>query len=773
MRRWKRISWLFIKNRNSLFAILALLTLGMLYFATKVELNYEMNKTSLPENNPVAQTYAEFQKTFSEKPVILIGFQKKDLFSIENFNLLKSFTEELKACKGVEGVLNITNIVDLKKDPIAETFRAEKIFADSIKTNQDILNCYQHLKNTPFYHGLIYNEHTNVVLTLVNINEKAFTTKKRINIIEDIEEVIHNFSEKIGTDVYISGLPYTKTKMGVRIQQEMVFLILISAATAFLILSFFFKSWKIGFLSLLIVAVGIIWSLGLMFLLGYKISLLTALVPPLIVVIGIPNSIYIIHKYHTAYEEIKIKKHALRIALEQMGIVTFMCNLTTAIGFLIFAFTPSPLLQEFGLVSGISILLLFPISIILILIFMSFMPPPHSKKKSYLHTNIFNKLIAQIIYLIEYKEKWIYIFSSMVFIITIVGIMKVKSNSYLLDDLPKNEKVYNDLMFFDQNFGGVLPLEIIINTNKKNGAMNMGKLMQVDELVRYVDSIPDVGQSLSIIRGLYFIRQAYYNSPNYYSLPNTFDFAFIQPYLRKKNDDKQVGNSLLFNKLLNQYVDSNKQQLRVSIMMKDIGTKRLDSFIHTLNKKIINTFDTAQTPIVLSGTNILFQASNQYLLKEMGMTILWAFLLVSLCVFVICRNIKITLLAIIPNVLSLMVVFALMGFLGIELKPANAIIFSIVYGISIDLTLRLIMAYLYENEAIDNAHRWKIVLQKTALSIVFTALVLVGGFLVFCTSQLSNVFALGGLTASVLIVSALSNLLVFGALLKHISIRKK
>ncbi|MGL6022801.1 MAG: efflux RND transporter permease subunit, partial [Chitinophagaceae bacterium] len=491
------------------------------------------------------------------------------------------------------------------------------------------------------------------------------------------------------------------------------------------------------------------------------------------VVIGIPNSIYIIHKYHTVYEEIKIKKHAIRIALEQMGVVTFMCNFTTAIGFIIFAFMPSLLLHNFGLVTGISILLLFPVSIILILIFMSFLPPPQSKKKSYLHTNIFNKLIHKIVYLIEYKEKWIYIIASIIFGISIFGILKVKSNSYILDDLPKNEKVYNDLIFFDKNFGGVLPLEIIINTNKKNGAVNMEKLMQTDKLVRYLDSIPSVGQSLSIIRGLYFIRQAYYNNPEYYSLPNTFDFAFIQPYLRKKNEDSQLSNSLLFNRLLHQYVDSNKQALRISIMMKDIGTKRLDSFIYTLNQKIATIVDTQKTSILFTGTNILFQKSNEYLLKEMSRTIFLALLIVSFCIWIICKNIKITLFTIIPNLLSLMVVLALMGFLNIELKPANAIIFSIVYGISIDLTLRLMMSYLYENESLNNEKdRWKIVIQKTSLSIIFTALVLAGGFLMFCTSKLSNVFVLGGLTASVLIISAIFNLLVFGALLKHICIKK-
>ncbi|MGL6021841.1 MAG: MMPL family transporter, partial [Chitinophagaceae bacterium] len=328
MRIWKRIAWLFIKNIKSLFAILSVLTLCMLYFATKVELNYEMSKTSLPNNHTISQTYLRFQKTFGDKPVLLIGFQKKDLFTVENFNLLKLFTEELKSCKGIEGVLNITNIVDLKKDSVTETFQAIKIFSDTIKTNKDLLQCYKHLQNIPFYNGLIYNENNNVVLTLVNINEKLFASKKRISLIEDIENVVNNFSKKIDTEVYISGLPYTKTKMGVRIQQEMIFLILISAMVAFLILTFFFKSWQIGFLSLFVVAVGIIWSLGLMFLLGYKISLLTALIPPLIVVIGIPNSIYIIHKYHTVYEEIKIKKHAIRIALEQMGVVTFMCNFT-------------------------------------------------------------------------------------------------------------------------------------------------------------------------------------------------------------------------------------------------------------------------------------------------------------------------------------------------------------------------------------------------------------------------------------------------------------
>ena len=274
-------------------------------------------------------------------------------------------------------------------------------------------------------------------------------------------------------------------------------------------------------ISLSVVIIGVIWSLGVMNLFGYKITLLTALIPPLVVVIGIPNCIYFLNKYHSAYRETGDKRTALENMISKMGVVTLFCNIAAAIGFAVFSLTKSEILKEFGAVAGINIMALFFISLVLIPVALNALPVPKARHTKYLENAGLLRWLDRLERWSLHHRKLIFISTAVILVASIAGITKLKSEGYIVDDLPKTDKIYTDLKFFENHFKGVMPLEIIVDTRKKYGvSRNLGNLKKIDSLNQFLSSRPYLGRRLSITEGLKFAKQAFFEGDSsFYIMP--------------------------------------------------------------------------------------------------------------------------------------------------------------------------------------------------------------------------------------------------------------
>ncbi len=340
-------------------------------------------------------------------------------------------------------------------------------------------------------------------------------------------------------------------------------------------------------LSLGVVIVGVIFSLGTMDLLGYKITLLNALTPTLMVVIGIPNCIYFLNKYHTAYRDTGNQQEALKMMIGRMGVVTLFCNLTAAIGFGVFALTRSAILNEFGVVAGINIMLLFFISFIMIPVVLSYLPPPKERHTRYLE----NRWLAAILRKLEiwtlHHQRAIYAVTVVVLGVAIAGMFRLRSEGFIVDDLPKKDPIYTDLKFFEHHFKGVMPLEIVVDTRRKNGLrINMLQTLDsVDQLSQYITSQPEMARPLSLVEGLKFVRQSYYggDSANY-SVPNSLLSSYLKGGGSDSGRSASGGNNSL-NKLLKSFVDKDQQRIRFSVNMADVGSHRLPLILDDLEKR--------------------------------------------------------------------------------------------------------------------------------------------------------------------------------------------
>lgn len=775
---WGRLALFILRFRWPLLLIVLAVTAFMGWHASQVQLSYEFTR-AIPTDNPKYRAYQDFRKEFGEDGnMLVIGFQSDNLFEENLFNDYSALSQTLQKTGSVIGLLSIPSATNLVKDTVSEKLMAVPIFPPGKLSKQTLDSARDIFLNLKFYSGLLYNSSAHTYLLGVSINKDVLNSKLRNDVVKTIVEAAEAFGKQHSLDMHFSGLPLIRTNMATRIANEMQWFLFGSVMLSAVILLIFFRSLSSTFLSLFVVVCGVLWSLGTMHLLGYSITLLNALIPPLIVVIGIPNCIYFLNKYHSTYSELErdatttspseIKVKSLVEMISRMGIVTLFCNIAAAIGFAVFALTKSAVLKEFGVVAGINIFALFFISLIIIPVALSFFPSPKAKHTKYLHNKWLLSILDQLEIWSLNHRKAIYAITILILAISVAGIMQLKSEGFIVDDLPKTDKIYTDLKFFEKNFKGVMPLEIVVDTKRKNGLRSnpLQTFEKIDQLSTFISSHPEMNRPLSIVEGMKFARQAYYDGDSSnYSLPNSFDIAFLAQYLGSKGQEGSQNNN--FAKLVRSFMDSTRQRARISANMADVGSKRLHELLREIDKKSVQIFDTASYKVILTGSSVTFLEGTTFIINGLKESIMWAFLLIALCMLYLFRSLRILLCSLVPNVIPLIITAGVMGWVGIRIKPSTVLVFSVALGIAIDITIRFLVNYKQELKGNEKTPTQVVVdtIHKTGISIIYTSLVLIAGFVIFCFSGFGGTQALGWLTSLTLVMATFTNLVFLPALL--------
>ena len=779
---WESVARFIIRFRWLLLLLLIAGTCLMAYHAAGVKMSYEFTK-AIPTDNPKYQAYQSFRKQFGEDGNLLVaGIQTDRLFTTGVFNDYAALIKQIKSISGVEDVLSIPEATNLMRSPTEEKLLPVPIFPEGPLSQEVLDSCRAVFFNLPFYRGLLYNASTNTWLTGIRINKDVLNSKERNRVVEEILAECDAFGKRQGLEMHYSGLPLIRTNMATKIAAEMEWFLLGSFLLSAIILLLFFRSFSAMALSLLVVLIGVVWSLGTIEWMGYQITILTGLIPPLIVVIGIPNCIYFLNKYHTAYNFVSsqpgfsgnIKMAALTEMISRMGVVTLFCNITAAIGFAVFSLTRSAVLKEFGVVAGVGIISLFFISIILIPAILSVLPAPKARHTRYLENRLMLACLDRLEIWSLHHRKLIYTITAVLVLVSVAGMFRLRSEGYIVDDLPKTDRIYRDLKFFEHHFTGVMPLEIVVDTKRKYG-LRINPLQtfeKIDSLSQYIFEKPEMARPLSIVEGLKFARQAYYNGDSStYGLPNAFDISFLQQYLKFRGGE-EGGKENNFTRIVRSFMDSTSRKTRISVNMADVGSKRLPEIIQDIETRSEQLFDTARYHIEFTGTSVTFLEGSTFIINGLKESIFWAFLLIALCMLYLFRSFAVLVCSLVPNIIPLIITAGVMGWTGVAIKPSTVLIFSVALGIAIDVTIRFLVNYKQEMKlskknpqdiVIDTIH-------KTGISIIYTSLVLIAGFVIFCFSSFGGTQALGWLTSLTLVLATLTNLVLLPVLL--LSFRK-
>ena len=572
----------------------------MAYFGSKVELDYNLAQL-LPKDDPTYVAHEKFREQFGQEGnIVVIGCEKDDLFELENFKKWYELGNELKTLKvkrtivengstkeimvnAVDSVFSIAHLYNLKKDTINRRFTLESIINEAPKTQQQVVSIKRVIFSLPFYRNIVYHDDSDVHVIMVFMNQQLFNSKDRGTVMQDLQAIAEKYSSTF-PDLKYSGLPYIRSVNMQKVRAELGMFVALAMAVTSLLLLFFFKSIRVMIVSMIVVAVGVVWSFGTIGLFGYNITILMGLIPPLIIVIGIPNCIYLINKYQQEYRLHNNKAKALTRVISKIGTATFMTNATTAMGFATFIFTRSDILKDFGVVSSINIMMVFVLSILLIPIIYSYMPEPTERQTRHLDKKWLGFMTEKLVLWTTTYRNSVYIITGVVVLIGAYGIAKMKTTGNIADDLPQGDKVLLDLKYFEDKFNGVMPFELVINTKVKNRVFQEDVLDKIEKIQDILKDEKYLSKSISIVDAIKFLNQTYYGGEEqHYQLKNANALRRVHKFLQTSDSKTSLGSS---------FIDSNFSKTRVSIQVADIGTKEMDKLL----KKIEASVDSILNP---------------------------------------------------------------------------------------------------------------------------------------------------------------------------------
>jgi predicted RND superfamily exporter protein len=715
----------------------------------------------VPPEDPDMIFFTQFKAEFGEDAnIVAIGVKDSALYTPQNFRRYKYLSDELKAIDDVIQVVSIPLFQTLTKDSENKKFIVEPIFNDIPDDQASLDSLLVLANNQKFYSDQIINQENGATFILMSINKDVINTKDRDQVINDIEHVAGEFSNATGIDLKYVGLPYIRTEVNGSVKRELILFLFLSIIVTAIILLFFFRSWDAVVFPLIIIVVIVIWSMGTLGILGYEITILTGLLPPVIVVIGIPNSVYLLNRYHQQINKHGNKAFALSHVIRKIGIVALITNSTTAVGFFVLLFTGIKDLQEFGLVAGLNIMATFVVSIILIPAVFSYLPKPKGRQLQHLKFKFLDFALTNLDLLVHRHRYRVFVFTGIVVVIAMIGVTKLRAVTFIVDDVPESSQVKKDLAFFEENFSGIMPLEIVVSTGKKKGILRQEFLSQVSELEDFLDEQEVISKPVSILSMLKASRQAFYNNnPEYYSLPTRADRNFILRYL--SGDDNQST-------ILNSFVDEDQSKMRISLKVADIGSIRLDSLIdNVVNAKIDEVFAGSDVEAKATGTTLLFVKGNKFLVKNLRLSLILAFIVIAIIMGILFKSPKMIAISLIPNLIPLIMIAGIMGYFDIALRPSTVLIFSVVFGISVDDSIHFLAKY--RQELFTNKFFVPLAISKsireTGASMIYTSVILFAGFIIFSWSEFISTTMLGVLTSTTLLIAMFANLIVLPALL--------
>ena len=808
---WEKIANTILRNRLALIIFLVIMTALMLYKTFQVQLAYD-NPKFIPDDDQDMVAYQDFKKTFGDDgSIMVVGINTAKLRKLDFFNEWYDLTLALDTTENIKQVLSIANLKVLEKRVVVDSFEGyadtktrlfpKNFIASKPQTQAELDSIFIQIKDLRFYEGLLFKDSSDFTLMAITLEKGILDTKERVPFVNTIETRITDICANYEVDVHFSGLPFIRTKMSQMIKQELVRFTLVSMALTSLILLFFFRSFPTLAFSLLTVIVGVIWCMGILVLLGFKITMFIGLLPPLIVVIGIANCIYLLNKYHEEYRNHENQIKALQRVISKVGRAVLFTNLTTAVGFGVFVLTGSSVLQEFGLTAFLAIMAVFLISIILIPVLFSYLPAPKERHTKHLDYKFLNTLIDKLAVLVQTRRKAVYASTLVIVALSFIGMAMLKNVGYMVDDISKTDKLYLDLKFFEKNINGVMPFEIVVDTDKPQGISDVRMLLNIDLLERKLMEYPVFSKPVSISSTMKFLNQAYYDGdPRRYRPPSFLDLGSIMEAVPQGKTNANMINSL---------VNEDKSKARISVQMADVGSVRIKELkeevslladtIFNFRKKTTYTFtdsiiaidlldtlnaiyDTTyfstpsvsytaldssnKTDLSITGTSVIFLKGNDYLISNLLMSLLIAFLIISLLMASIFKSLRMILISIIPNLIPLLFTAGIMGFFGVNFKPSTVLVFSVAFGIAVDFSIHFLTKYKMElaySSSIAEAVRK--VQKEISTSMIYTAVILFFGFIIFVFSDFGGTIALGLFTALTLLIALLSNLILLPCLL--------
>lgn len=580
---WQFVANIILRNRFLIIGILTLLTVLFGYnAATGLKLDNKYGFI-LPKESPAKMNYMKFKEMFGEDGgTLVLAIQTDSLYTEDRFLKWKELGDSILKFDGVEAVVSEATLFSVENNIEKEEFEVHKIFSDIQFQEKSIEEIEHEVKRVPFYNHILYNDTANVSLMMISVDETFLSDQTKANVVLDIEAFAATYEKDFGQMRY-AGLPHLRVVIGKRVMKEMFLFVGLSILITSILIFLFFKSLRVVFICNVVVVIAVIWSMGSIGILGFHISILTALIPPLMIVIGIPNCIFLMTKFHQEIKEHGNKVKALTRVIRKIGTATFLTNFTTALGFLTFVFTNSDKLMEFGITASLNIIMVFFLSICILPIVVSFSKTPKKRHLMHLERKMAVNFLNKLIVLTTNHRKWIYTVTIGIVVISVIGLAQIKATGNLTGDLPQGHQILEDVNFMQDNFGGAIPFEIMVDYKEPGRLFKKSTLEKIEAIQTKYHKDTLFSKSVSMVDFIKVINMAYYgNNEEKYTLFSTKDKLRLKKYIDNFDMTNLNGGSFKMKELL----DTANTTIRIRSQMKDIGSYEVADKVDTMQLEI-------------------------------------------------------------------------------------------------------------------------------------------------------------------------------------------
>jgi len=773
---WLRVADFLLKYRIALLIGVVAFGLGMGYIGLTGAKFSQKFANVIPPSDPDMAEYLDFRARYGEDGgTTVVGLRGPGVWHYENVNALHALAQEYARKPGIARTVTFTQALELKTDTAAQRFELvpHASFPLANQAQADSLRAW--LVQQPFYAGLLYSPDQTVLSFSIGMDAATLDSKLKHTYLDSLQSDLQALGNEYGYEALFAGLPYMRHYVATALPVELGwfsgFAILFTAIALFL----FYRSFYSVIFPLVLLVLSSLSALAIISLLGYELSVLMGMLPPVIIILGVPPNIYMLSDYHEEYRRTGNKIRAIRLMVRKLGMVTLMINANTAFGFLTLWLTGVKVLQEFGLAAFLSVMTSYVLTIILVPCVYSLLPPPTERELRHLKSPRLNRLIRNVDYAVQKRGKRIFVAFAAVMVAGSLGILWLKPMAHMSDELPKTADVYDNQNAMDSAYGGVYPFEVVIDTKQPRGAQSYKFLKQTADFQDILEAEPTISKTVALPDLVKWGRQALAGGdPAAYSFPLRESFDFIQLYTQETaraadaSGDGLVGRA--DQQIIDSYTDSTRQEIRVSGYVADIGSdemKTLLARVRTTADSVYQT-ETAREPvsITLTGVTRIFLKSNEFLLNNLVYSLIAIFCIIGLQMLLLFGSWRIMLISLGTNLIPLALVAGLMGYFNIHLKPATALIYQLAFGIAIDDSIHFLTMYRHyrkQGQPLKKAISESI--RHTGMSIIYTSVVLFMGFIIFAPSAFNSTSLLGTLTSLTLFIAMFCNLLLLPALL--------
>lgn len=739
-------------------AVVALILLVLVtgYFVAafnRVYFDYDFEKF-FPQDDPETQYFNEYRETFdSDNDFVLIALlNEKGIFDEQFLGNVAALTDSLKTARYVTQVASPTNLKQLTFDPLFGAPIEKPWLRYNAPTlyEKDSLRIYRQ----PELNGTFFSPKGKAICIIVK-TENYIGKTQCDELSADLDRIFANYTFD---EVHVAGRSTGQAYYVNLLEREFALFVSISILLIITFLIVAFRSaWGV-WVPLLVVLMSVVWTVGLLARLNQPLGIMLNILPVIIFVVGVSDVVHLITRYFEELRQQKPKMLALKTAFKEVGLATLLTSLTTGIGFLTLLTASIRPIQEFGMYTAIGVVLAFILAFTLLPAVLVLAPIPKAINHP-ANLVFWNRHLRRFFRFTIANRVSVLVGGIAVLIVSLVGVSMVKSDNFLLEDLRESDPLKQQFYFLEKHFGGVRPFEMAVDVvDPYKTVWNLKVLKELEKISNYLESDYGVGAQMSVVNIVKGLNQAQHNGNiDYHRLPDNDDEL---EYLQTKLDRVQKAG------ILKAFVTEDGKKVRFSGRIADSGNVAVTALNHKLDSFMVANIDPLLLRHKITGTSQLIDLNNSYLSKSMIWGLLIAFGVIAIIMGFLFRSLRIVIISLIPNILPLLMIGGIMGFVGIPLKVSTSIIFTIAFGIAVDDTIHFMSKLKLElAKGKSMFYAIKRTYLSTGKAIVVTSIILCGGFVTLIFSGFLGTFYIGVLISLTLLFAVLADLTILPVLL--------